>query len=69
MIAGKETRETAVAMRKSMGKLGAKLTVWEQRRAWAALSIDRRRRNGPKNPKIQLVTLLHDVDGFFSSSS
>jgi hypothetical protein len=35
MIAGKETRETAVAMRKSMGKLGAKLTVWEQRRAWA----------------------------------
>jgi hypothetical protein len=39
-LAGKETRETAAAPRKSMGKLGAKLAVREQSRIGAADSID-----------------------------
>jgi hypothetical protein len=46
-----------------MGKLGAKLTVWEQSWIGAGCSVDRRRRHGP-NPQKSSYVVARRVDGF-----
>jgi hypothetical protein len=67
-LAGRHIRETAAAPRKSMGKLGAKLTVREQSRIGAADSIDADGKvQNPKNPVTSYSTTWIAFFSFLSS--